>query len=338
MGNTTVFKPAKYGAILITPLLEAFAQAFPPGVVNILFGRGREVATPIMKTGRVEVLALIGNSKSANALQSHHPKKNRLRLVLGLEAKNPAIVLPDCDMDLAVEECVLGSLSYNGQRCTALKMLFVHEDIIEEFNARYVSKVENLKFGLPWEDGVKLTPLPEPGKPQYIKDLVEDAISKGAEVINPKGGETYGSFVFPAVLYPVSEDMDLYHEEQFGPVVPIIPFREIAEPIESIVKSNYGQQVSLFSKNPDTLAPLIDSLVNQVCRVNINSQCQRGPDVYPFVGRKDSAVSTLSVRAALRSFSIRTLVACKKNELNVEILNDILDENKSNFVNTGYIL
>ena len=338
MGNTTVFKPAKYGAILITPLLDAFAQAFPDGVVNILFGRGREVATPIMKTGRVEVLALIGNSKSANALQSHHPKKNRLRLVLGLEAKNPAIVLPDCDMDLAVEECVLGSLSYNGQRCTALKMLFVHEDIIEEFNARYVSKVENLKSGLPWEDGVKLTPLPEPGKPQYIKDLMDDAVSKGAQVINPRGGETHGSFVFPAVLYPVSEDMDLYHEEQFGPIVPIIPFKEISEPINSIVNSNYGQQVSLFSKDSNTLAPLIDSLVNQVCRVNINSQCQRGPDVYPFVGRKDSAVSTLSVRAALRSFSIRTLVACKKNELNVDILNDILDENKSNFVNTNYIL
>ena len=81
MGNTTVFKPAKFGVILITPLLEAFAEAFPKGVVNILFGRGREVATPIVKSGRVEVLALIGNSKSANALQNHHPKKNRLRLV-----------------------------------------------------------------------------------------------------------------------------------------------------------------------------------------------------------------------------------------------------------------
>ncbi|MGI9532734.1 MAG: NADP-dependent glyceraldehyde-3-phosphate dehydrogenase, partial [Lutimonas sp.] len=77
---------------------------------------------------------------------------------------------------------------------------------------------------------------------------------------------------------------------------------------------------------------------NQVCRVNINSQCQRGPDVYPFVGRKDSAVSTLSVRAALRSFSIRTLVACKNSELNKDILNDMLDNKKSNFVNTNYIL
>ena len=338
MGNTTVFKPAKYGVILITPLLEAFAEAFPKGVVNILFGRGREVATPIVKSGRVEVLALIGNSKSANALQSHHPKQNRLRLVLGLEAKNPAIVLPDTDMDLAVEECVLGSLSFNGQRCTALKMIFVHENIIETFNKKFVARVEQLKCGLPWQEGVKLTPLPEPGKPEYIKGLVEDAIAKGAEIINKGGGESHHSFVYPAILYPVNEEMDVYHEEQFGPVVPILSFKDVQEPIDSIVNSNYGQQVSLFSKNADTLAPLVDSLVNQVCRVNINSQCQRGPDVYPFVGRKDSAVSTLSVRAALRSFSIRTLVACKNNELNKNILNDMLDNNKSNFVNTNYIL
>jgi len=261
-----------------------------------------------------------------------------LRLVLGLEAKNPAIVLADADIDLAVDECVLGSLSFNGQRCTALKMLFIHEDIIEEFNTKYAAKVDALKFGLPWEDGVKLTPLPEPGKPEYIKALIDDALEKGAKIINKKGGKMYKSFVFPAVLYPVNDSMNVFHEEQFGPVVPIISFKDVKEPIDAIVNSNYGQQVSLFSKSADTLAPLIDVMVNQVCRVNVNSQCQRGPDVYPFVGRKDSAVSTLSVHDALRSFSIRTLVACKSNDLNKEILNDLLDNNKSSFVNTNYIL
>ncbi len=263
MGNTAIFKPAKYGVLLITPLLEAFAEAFPKGVVNIIFGRGREVATPIVASGKMDVLALIGNSKSANALQSHHPKKNRLRLVLGLEAKNPAIVLPDADIDLAVEECVLGSLSFNGQRCTALKMLFVHEAVVEEFNQKYVAKVEQLAFGLPWENGVKLTPLPEPGKPAYIQDLVDDALSKGAKILNEKGGKTNRSFVFPAVLYPVNDTMNIFHEEQFGPVVPIISYKNIEKPIDAIVQSNYGQQVSLFSKSADTLAPLIDVLVNQ---------------------------------------------------------------------------
>ena len=123
MGNTAVFKPAKLGVLLITPLLEAFKEAFPPGVVNVLFGRGRKIASPIMKTGKVDVLALIGHSSSAVALQDQHPYKNRLRLILGLEAKNPGIVLPDADMSLTIKECVSGTLSYNGQRCTALSIV-----------------------------------------------------------------------------------------------------------------------------------------------------------------------------------------------------------------------
>jgi glyceraldehyde-3-phosphate dehydrogenase (NADP+) len=92
MGNTVIFKPAKLGVLLHGPLLEAFNCSFPKGVINIVFGRGRELATPIMKSGLVSVLSLIGNSKAAVALQDLHPYKNRLRLILGLEAKNPAII------------------------------------------------------------------------------------------------------------------------------------------------------------------------------------------------------------------------------------------------------
>lgn len=170
MGNTTIFKPAKHGVLLITPLLEAFQSCFPKGVVNILFGRGRAVAAPIMQTGKVDVLALIGNSKSANALQEQHPKSNRLRLVLGLEAKNPAIILPDADLDLTIDECIAGTLSFNGQRCTALKVIYVHEQVRDEFMKRFTKRVDSLKFGNPWDDGVKLTPLPEPGKRPIFKN------------------------------------------------------------------------------------------------------------------------------------------------------------------------
>ncbi|MFP2994952.1 NADP-dependent glyceraldehyde-3-phosphate dehydrogenase [Spongiivirga sp. MCCC 1A20706] len=338
MGNTTVFKPAKHGVLLISPLLKAFKESFPPGVVNVLYGRGRAVASPIMKDGRVDVLALIGHSSSANALQNLHPKANRLRLVLGLEAKNPAIVLPDADLDLAVSECTAGTLSYNGQRCTALKIVYVHENIAAEFNKRYTEAVDSMKYGNPWEEGVKLTPLPEPGKVDYIQDLIQDAKDKGAAVINQRGAEVIDNFIFPAVLFPVNKDMKVYEEEQFGPVVPIRTFSNIDEPLDDIAESNYGQQVSLFGKEIKTLAPLIDTLVNLVCRVNLNSSCQRGPDVYPFTGRKDSAVSTLSVHDALRSFSIRTFVASKDNEYNNAILNELLDSGASNFVSTDYIL
>ena len=338
MGNTVIYKPAKLGVLLLTPLLEAFANSFPAGVVNILFGRGRVLASPIMETGKVDVLALIGNSKSANALQEIHPKKNRLRLVLGLEAKNPAIIMPDADLELTVKECVSGSLSFNGQRCTALKVIYVHEFIKDEFLKQYLQKVDELTFGNPWEKGVFLTPLPEADKPDYIQELIDDALSKGAKILNKRGGERMDNYIWPAVLYPVTKDMRVYQEEQFGPIVPVLSFHEIDTPLDDMAESNYGQQVSLFGSDVYSLAPLIDNCVNLVCRVNLNSACQRGPDIYPFTGRKDSAVATLSVHDALRSFSIRTFVASKDCETNNKILNELIESRASNFINTDYIL
>ena len=338
MGNTTIFKPAKLGVLLITPLLKAFQESFPPGVVNIVFGRGRKIAAPIMQTGFVDVLALIGHSTSAVALQDEHPFKNRLRLILGLEANNPAIILPDTDLDLVVQECISGTLSYNGQRCTALKVLFVHEDIVDEFNKRFAEAVDALKFGLPWDDDVFLTPLPEKNKPAYIDGLIKDAVSKGANILNKRGGELSENYCYPAVLYPVSTDMKVFQEEQFGPVIPIISFTTIDEPLDAIAASQYGQQVSLFGKDTKQLGPLIDILANLVCRVNLNSACQRGPDIYPFTGRKNSAVGTLSVFDALRSFSIRSFVATKDNDYNKEILEKLLESKDSNFISTDYLL
>src|SRR5690606_12772846 len=265
------------------------------------------------------------------ALQDQHPYKNRLRLILGLEAKNPAIILPDADLDLTINECISGTLSFNGQRCTALKILYVHKDIREEFNKRFTEKVDSLKFGNPWQEGVMLTPLPEPGKPAYIQELITDAEEKGAAVINVKGGKTSDNYIFPAVLFPVSKDMRVYREEQFGPVIPIREYSDVQVVLDEIAESNYGQQISLFGKDVQQLAPLIDTLVNLVCRVNLNSACQRGPDVFPFTGRKDSAVGTLSVHDALRSFSIRTFVASKENPINNRILEQLLETKNSNF-------
>ena len=123
MGNTMVFKPPRYGVLLFQPLLEAFRNAFPPGVINLVYGQGSVVVPLLLGSGQVNVLSLIGSSKVADHLKKLPPKAHRLRAILGLDAKNAAIVLPDADLELAVKECLLGALSFNGQRCTALKML-----------------------------------------------------------------------------------------------------------------------------------------------------------------------------------------------------------------------
>src|SRR5882672_1384966 len=142
MGNTVVFKPAKYGVLLIRPLLEAFRSSFPPGVINIIYGKGRETVGALMETGKIDVFAFIGTNKGANELKKLHPKPHRLKAILGLDAKNPAIVLPDADLNTAVSECIIGSLFFNGQRCTALKILFFHKSIVNAFIKKFNEEIK----------------------------------------------------------------------------------------------------------------------------------------------------------------------------------------------------
>ncbi|MBS1680280.1 MAG: NADP-dependent glyceraldehyde-3-phosphate dehydrogenase [Bacteroidetes bacterium] len=337
MGNTVVFKPAKFGVLLIRPLLEAFQTSFPPGVINVIYGRGRETVGALMESGKIDVFAFIGTNKGANELKKAHPKSHRLRAILGLDAKNLAIILPDTDIDVAVSECVLGSLSFNGQRCTALKIIFAHKDIVDVFLKKLSEAIARLKPGMPWDAGVSLTPLPEPGKTDFLKNLVTDAIEHGAKVINPNGGEVAHTFFYPAVLYPVTDKMRIYSEEQFGPVVPVLAFEKEQEVIDYVLNSNFGQQLSIFGKDSKTIGRLIDSFASQVGRININTQCQRGPDTFPFNGRKDSAEGTLSVADALRSFSIRSLVATKITDDNKKIIGNIIRNRESDFLSTDYI-
>lgn len=337
MGNTVVFKPAKFGVLLIRPLLEAFRDSFPPGVINVIYGRGRETVSALMASGKVDVFAFIGTHKAASDLKKLHPRPHRLRAALGLDAKNPGIVLPQVDLDNAVEEAVTGALSFNGQRCTALKILFVHEDVVEPFLDKFQRKLAALKPGMPWEPDVALTPLPEQGKVDYLNALVADATAKGARVVNEGGGNSRGSFFYPALLYPVTGDMRVYHEEQFGPVVPVVPYRDLQTVIDYVLDSDFGQQLSLFGNDPKTIGSLVDIFANQVGRINLNAQCQRGPDTYPFNGRKNSAEGTLSVHDALRVFSIRTLVATRFQEANKELISEIIRNRQSTFLTTDYI-
>lgn len=337
MGNVILFKPPRQGILLHDIFQEAYRDCFPAGVVNYLYGRGSVVIPPIMESGKVDVLTLIGSSKMADRLQKSHPKVNRLRSVLGLDAKNAAIILKNADVDATVKEIILGSLSFNGQRCTALKMVLVHQSLAETFIKKFDDAIQQLKVGMPWEKGVQITPVAEAEKPEYLQGLIDDAVSKGAQIVNKHGGEQALSFVFPTVVYPVKPGMTLYNEEQFGPVIPIASFEDINEPVDYLIQSNHGQQVSVFGSDAVELAHIMDYLVNQVARVNINAQCQRGPDVFPFTGRKDSAQGTLSVHDAIRSFSIRSIVATKNTAADKALFNEIVRDDLSHFLSTRFI-
>lgn len=338
MGNPVISKLPRYGQLLNIPLLEAFAECFPPGVVNIISGRGNEIITPMIQSGRLSMLAFIGASKTADVLKSAHPHPHRFRSVLSLDAKNPAMILEDADMDVVIPQIIAGALGFNGQRCTALKMMFVHKSREQEFLTRLSEAVTALKAGHPWTPGVRVTPVADHrGAMKFLGGLIDEAVEQGATIVNPGGGERVENYMHPAVVHNVSPNSQLYQVEQFGPVLPVNSFEKPEEVMKYIVESPFGQQVSVFGYDPKVIGPVIDVLVNQVSRINLNTQCQRGPDTFPFTGRKASAEGTLSVTDALKRFSLRSLVATDYDERNRDLVNGILSARSSNFLRTDFI-
>ena len=357
MGNCVVMKIPAVGGLAHVLTMGAWASLLPKGVLNFVSGSGRATVPPMMRTGLVDVLGFIGGSRASDAIIREHPQPHRLKTFLQLDAKNVGVVCADADLDVAVAQCVLGATSYNGQRCTAIKLILVHEDVADAFVAALGKAVAALPCGMPWEDGVKITPLPERKKPAYLEELIGDALAKGASLVGgdwappppdsdsgsspetgattvdatgdgaspprPKrggggggggagrGGTLAGALMAPAVVYPVTAEMRLWHEEQFGPVVPVGVFRDEAEVLAYLRASPYGQQAALFTGSADRAAPLLDALATTVGRVNLNTQCGRSPDELPFSGRRSSALGTMSVSEALRAFSTETVVAGK---------------------------
>lgn len=314
MGNAVVIKTPRFGVLANALLAPALAESFPPGVVNLVTGHGPTVVGPMMESGLVDVLALIGSHRTANILQRQHPRPYRLRSVLGMGAKNPAIVLADADLDAAAAEIAAGALTFSGQRCTAIKHVLVERPVAGALVKRLSSRIAALPVGMPWDDKAVITPLPDPEHPAYLEGLVRDAVARGARVVNPGGGAHLAALFRPALVYPVAPEALLFTEEQFGPVVPVSVVGSPDEALEIVARSEVGQQASLFGQDRAALGRLVDHLANLVCRVNLNTQCRRGPDVLPFTGRKDSAAGTLSITDALRVFSIRSLVAATADQ------------------------
>jgi glyceraldehyde-3-phosphate dehydrogenase (NADP+) len=238
-------------------------------------------------------------------------------------------------LENALTETITGTLSYNGQRCTALKLLFVPKEFGDAFTEAFVEKVEALPVGLPWqkfgEDTFsKITPLPNQKRVEYMKELIDDAVAKGAKIMNKDGGTLVGgpdsTLMVPAVLYPVTSGMKVYHEEQFGPVIPITLYSDIDTVLDFGQTSPYGQQVSIFtSQDASTTSNIVDRFSSVFGKINLNSQCGRSPDTLPFSGRRSSAMGVMSVTHALKEFSVPTVVSYKENDKlkNTKLVSDI---------------
>jgi glyceraldehyde-3-phosphate dehydrogenase (NADP+) len=249
------------------------------------------------------------------------------------------------DEELVLKETIAGTLSFNGQRCTALKLLFVPKDNAESFARQVAKKVQTMTVGLPWESvGGKysqITPLPNKSRIAYMQELIEDAMSKGAKIMNKDGGKIIGgdssesTLMVPAVMYPITSSMRLFEEEQFGPVVPIVAYESFDDVLAYARHGKYGQQVSIFTgatteSDQSDVAQLVDRFSTVFGKININSQCGRSPDTAPFSGRRSSAMGVMSVMEALNEFSVPTVVSYRDEGYNTDIVDGV--EKFSNFM------
>jgi glyceraldehyde-3-phosphate dehydrogenase (NADP+) len=231
MGNVVLMKIPTVGGIVHLLTMEAFQKALPSGAMNFVSGRGRDTMPTLMETGKIDALAFIGGSNAADDLIRRHPHPHRLKVFLQLEAKNMAIFLPDMfllasadQLNNAMDEAVMGALSFNGQRCTALKLFFLPKGHGDVFSKYMAERIEAMKVGLPWETveddstsgiGVRyshITPLPNNVRTDLMRRLVDDALSKGAKIVNKRGGEIIGgdesTLMIPAILVSVIRSFD----------------------------------------------------------------------------------------------------------------------------------
>lgn len=186
MGNVVIVKLPRFGCLLWDLLLELFADCFPPGTVQIVSGAGPDILLPALQTGKIQVLAFIGSSAIANQLKKAHPFPLRLKSILGLEAKNAALVLQDAPWETSIQECLKGAFAFNGQRCTALKHLFVHPEIAETWIPEFTKRADRLVCDLPWVPGVQITPLVEPRQPAFLQQLLQNTLRQGGSLASDR--------------------------------------------------------------------------------------------------------------------------------------------------------
>ncbi|WP_026389112.1 NADP-dependent glyceraldehyde-3-phosphate dehydrogenase [[Acholeplasma] multilocale] len=293
-GNTLVFKPATQGSLIGARLGELAVEAnLPKGIFNVVTGRGREIGDVIVTNPEIDFISFTGSVGVGHHIMEISSSKD---LVLELGGKDPALVLDANLVDKYANEIVTGAFSYSGQRCTAIKRVLTLDDIADKLVPEIVELTNKLSIGSP-KDNKDITPLIDMKSADFVWDLIQDAISKGATVLT--GGTNEGNLITPTVLDHVTPDMRVAWEEPFGPVLPIMRLGSVEEMIEIANKSDFGLQASVYSQ--DLLLAMRVAKELETGTVNLNGKSQRGPDSFPFIGIKDSGHGVQGIRETLLS-------------------------------------
>lgn len=297
VGNTVVFKPATYGSLVCSQISKFILKAgFPKGVFNLVVGKGSEIGDYILENKNIAGVTFTGSTEIGKKIASKLSMKN---IILELGGKDAAIVLEDIDVEKTAKEIIKGAFSYAGQRCTAIKRVIVLEEVADSLASALTKETSKLTVGNPF-DNVDVSPLIDKKSFDFVKSLIEDGLRHGGKLLY--GGNAVGyNLLEPTLIDNVSINSKLAWEEPFGPVLPIIRVKTISEAIGISNASNFGLQTSVFT-NDISKANLIARHLN-VGTVNINKSSSRGPDIFPFIGVKDSGFGAQGILDSMKAMT-----------------------------------
>jgi 5-carboxymethyl-2-hydroxymuconic-semialdehyde dehydrogenase len=250
-GNCVVLKPAEFTPLSASLWAGIFQEAgLPEGVFNLVNGLGEEAGDALVRHPDVPLISFTGESATGQIIFANAaPHLKGLSMELG--GKSPAVVFADADLEAAIDACVFGVFSLNGERCTAGSRILVQRGIYDEFVERYAAQARRVRVGYPHDPASEVSALVHPEHYEKVMSYVELGRSEGRLVAGggrPEGFDT-GNFIQPTVFADVPSDARIFQEEIFGPVVAITPFDTEAEALQLANGVRYGLAAYIWTND-----------------------------------------------------------------------------------------
>ncbi|OJJ80057.1 aldehyde dehydrogenase ALDH [Aspergillus glaucus CBS 516.65] len=307
-GNTVVIKAAEQTPLSILVLGTLIKEAgFPPGVVNIINGYGKEAGSALVQHPDVNKVAFTGSTRTAQQIMKMAAGTLK-NITLETGGKSPLLIFPDADLDQAAKWSHMGIMSNQGQICTATSRLFIHRDIFDIFLTQFQELVQSTsKIGDQWDESTYQGPQVTRAQYERILSYIERARSDGATILsggsahkldNPKYANGY--FVQPTVITNTTDDMAIYREEVFGPVVVVVPFSDEKEAVRRANDTSYGLGAAVFTKDLERAHRVAGAIEAGMVWVNSSQDCD--PRI-PFGGVKQSGIGRELGEAGLEAYS-----------------------------------
>ncbi|AMM92969.1 aldehyde dehydrogenase family protein [Peribacillus simplex] len=305
-GNAVVVKPATNCPLTIMTYLKVVAEHFPPGVINIVSGSGKAIGDTLCSDSRVRTVAFVGSTETGkNIMQKSAGNLQKVYMELG--GNDPAIILEDATMDeAAIKRLRMGILRAAGQVCSAVKRVYVQESRFDEVVEKLTKEFSRMVVGDGIQPDVTMGPLNNKAQYDFVNGLIERTAKSGANIItsgiqhNPEAWDK-GYYMLPSIITDVNQQSEVVRVEQFGPVIPILPFNDIEEAVKLANDSEFGLRASVWTENEEIAIDMADRL--EAGAVFHNNHTVFSDLALDFPGLKESGVSRETRHCGLEFFA-----------------------------------